>query len=127
MKILIVDDVPPAVELIRETLVRAGLAVPLSDEIRAAHSVQEARGEILRHRPELLILDEVLPGESPMDLLQEPAILDIPVILVSATAATAKMPHLPASAKVLGRVSKWGWNEVDRVAGDFRQMLQRFP
>jgi CheY-like chemotaxis protein len=127
MNILIVDDVPHVVELIRETLVRAGLAGPASDEVRAVHSAQEARWELLRHRPELLVLDEVLPGESPMDLLQDPAFSDIPVLFVSATAATARMPSISAPGRVLGRVPKWGWNEVDRVAGEIRRMVLKFP
>jgi CheY-like chemotaxis protein len=125
MKILIVDDVPAAVELIRETLIRAGLAPEGQHAIRAAHSVQDARLELLRHRPELLILDEVLPGESPMHLLEEPAFSDIPVILVSATAVAAKAPDLSISGRVRAKLPKWGWQEVDQVALRIRHVLQK--
>ena len=125
MTILIVDDVPQVVELIRQTILRSGLVSTRAEDVREAHSVSEARLELLRHRPDLLILDEVLPGEFPIDLLREPAFSSIPVILISATAHGSPPTEEARQPRVLARLSKWGWSDLDRMALQIRQLATR--
>ncbi len=127
MTILIVDDVPQVVELIRQTILRSGLVSTRAEDVREAHSVNEARLELLRYRPDLMILDEVLPGESPLDLLREPAFFSIPVILISATAQTSSPTDEARQPRVLARLPKWGWGDLDRIAGEIRQLASRTP
>ena len=117
MKILIVDDLPQAVELIRHTLTQVPGLVQAPEDIRSAGSVTEARVEILQRRPTLLILDEVLPGESIQDLLGSPEAKGIPVLLISAMAG-----RYEGGAETLGRLSKWGWKDVNLAA----EQIQRF-
>ena len=126
MKTLIIDDVPQVVELIRQTLLRAGVARSPT-EIRGSHSVAQARLELLRHRPDLIVLDELLPGESSQDLLHDPALAGIPILLVSATASQSPAPSAAPGQIVLGRLPKWGWDALDRVADEVRRMLSRKP
>ena len=126
MKILIVDDIPQVVELIRQTILSAGVArVP--GDIRDARSVSQARWELLHHRPELLVLDELLPGESSQDLLRDPALAGIPILLISATASHARAAPAAPGRMVLGRLPKWSWDELDRAAGEIRRLLIRNP
>lgn len=62
MKILVVDDVPMYVELLREPLAGAGY------EPVVATSAAEARQALARHEPRLVFLDLHMPGE-PGDVL----------------------------------------------------------
>ena len=65
VRLLIVDD---------EEAARYGMRRALSSlghEIAEAGSVGEARAELLSRRPDLLLLDVNLPGESGLDFLRE--------------------------------------------------------
>ena len=77
--ILIVDDDAAIGDLEQEVLTRAGYAV-----VRA-YSGTEALLVLRDRRPDLVLLDLMLPGLSGEELL--PQIRDIPVIVVSAKAA----------------------------------------
>jgi hypothetical protein len=127
MKILIVDDVPQVVELIRQTLLRVQGMASSFDDIRQAHSVTEARLELLRYRPDLILLDEVLPGESPIDLLQDPAFSGIPVIFVSAVPRSGMDAWKERFPQVLGHLVKWNWGDLERVAGMIRALVSQKP
>jgi len=124
MNILIVEDVPAVAELIRQTLIQiSGLKV---GRVSLVHSIHEARVLLLKDRPELILLDEVLPGESSMDWLQDPSLQGIQVILVSAASPVRGRPvegQAPA-ALVLGRLSKWGWDEMDQAGRQIFDLLQ---
>lgn len=69
--------------------------------------------ELSRHRPDLVLLDEVLPGESGLDLLQELSRSAIPVILLS----EMQNPEHAVAAEAVERLRKPGWKslEEDRV------------
>jgi len=69
----------------------------------------EARLELSRRRPQLVLLDEVLPGESSVDLLNEFSAQKIPVILI--TSLENPSSELPLGASV--RISKPGWKSVE--------------
>ncbi|NDD90740.1 DNA-binding response regulator [bacterium] len=130
MKVLIVDDIPDAVELVRMTLLQAGIISEQGD-FRGAHSVSSARLEILRERPDLVILDEILPGESSRDLLHEPGLAGVPVILISAAVVASpggSNEQIPGMGpRLLGRLAKWGWRDLDRMGGVLRRLILENP
>lgn len=63
-RVLVVDDEPQIVEVIRAYLEREGMIV------ESAGSVAEAGGALERFRPDLLVLDITLPDGSGLDILQ---------------------------------------------------------
>ena len=75
-RILIIDDDMHIGNLLEETLSRSGYAVS------RAYSGTEAQLVLSRQKPDLILLDLMLPGLSGEELL--PEIKDIPVIVVSA-------------------------------------------
>lgn len=79
--ILIIDDDVPINTLLEETLISKGYTV------HKAFSGTEALLFLSQNKPDLILLDLMLPGLSGEDLL--PHIKDIPVIVVSAKADTA--------------------------------------
>lgn len=79
--ILIVDDDPHISDMVSEALRGEGYVVS------KAYSGTEAVMILSRNRPDLILLDLMLPGLSGEELL--PKIKDIPVIVVSAKADTA--------------------------------------
>ena len=80
--ILIIDDDEAIGNLEQEVLEGAGYAV------RRAYSGTEALLLLKSHRPDLVLLDLMLPGLSGEAVL--PQIKDIPVIVVSAKASDRK-------------------------------------
>lgn len=74
-----------------------------------AKNTFEARLEMSRRRPDLVVLDEVLPGESSLDLLVELSGQEMPVVLMSSMETPS--PQLPPGA--LARFRKPSWNQLD--------------
>jgi two-component system, OmpR family, phosphate regulon response regulator PhoB len=83
-KILVVEDEAPIREMLRFALSRAEFRV-----VEAA-SAQEARLRIADQRPDLILMDWMMPGVSGVDLTRELKLQattrDIPVIMVTARA-----------------------------------------
>jgi len=109
LKILVLEDVPEMGELIRSTLVGGG-ALPKEPviEVILAASVVDARRAILKHRPNGVLLDEVVPNENPLDLLSEPGLQGVPIVLITAVKGSEK----PLPRGVLTRMMKWGWKDM---------------
>ncbi len=88
-------------------------------------NIAEARLELTRRRPDLVLLDEILPGESSTDFLQELAADGIPVILM--TGMTEANHAVPAEA--LGRVLKPAWETMaedsKRLASEIAALLAK--
>jgi len=82
--VLIVDDEPEIVRLVRDYLERAGFAVVVAGDGGAAlHAVR-------RHRPDLVVLDLGLPGVDGLDVartLRRDA--DVPIIMLTARSEEA--------------------------------------
>ena len=78
-KILVVDDDPQTLRSVRDALSKAGyIPIVTADPNRAINLMEE-------HRPELALLDLVLPGSDGVDLMQEIVEkADVPVIFLSA-------------------------------------------
>lgn len=81
-RVLVVEDEPHISEAIRFILRRDGWAVDALD------NGAEVLGRIEAARPDLVILDLMLPGQSGLDVLQslrtQPALAGLPVILLTA-------------------------------------------
>jgi two-component system phosphate regulon response regulator PhoB len=92
MRILVVDDEPDLVELVRFNLKEAGY------EVDAARSGREALALLRRRPPDLLILDLMLPDVSGTEICRQ----------VRADARLAGVPVLMLTAKA---------EEVDRIVG----------
>jgi len=84
-RILAVDDEPEITDLIRYHLTRAGY------EVDTAANGWEALAAIQRHRPDLMLLDLMLPDLDGFDvceiLRREAATATIPIVIISAWAS----------------------------------------
>jgi two-component system, chemotaxis family, response regulator PixH len=82
--ILVVDDTLTEIEIITKTLQSAGFLTV------TAHSSEAAKIKISEQRPDAIVLDVVLPGESGFELCRElkgnPDTAQIPIILCSTKA-----------------------------------------
>jgi DNA-binding response OmpR family regulator len=81
-KVLIVDDEPEMLSLIKYTLEKAGYEVHTCDNGRHAWD------EIIRLKPDLLVLDVMLPGidgySLQLKISQDQATKDMPIIVLTA-------------------------------------------
>ncbi len=102
LRVLIVEDVTEMAALL------GCMVESISGAHVCAHAANlwEARLEVSRNRPDLVLLDEVLPGESGLDFLPELVELGIPAVLISGVQETvsARGASLPRGA--LGRLKK---------------------
>jgi two-component system phosphate regulon response regulator PhoB len=82
--VLVIDDEPDLLELVRVNLVQAGYRV------RTALSGREALEALRSARPDLVVLDLMLPDVSGMDLCRrirsDPALAELPIIMLTAKA-----------------------------------------
>lgn len=80
--ILIVDDEPRILQIARDYLERAGFRV------RSAEDGNVALRMIREERPNLVVLDLMLPGIDGLDVMRilkrEPALTDVPIIMLTA-------------------------------------------
>ena len=77
-RILVVDDEPTVREVVSEYLRRDGYEVC---ELDRGDTVAQT---VERFRPDLVVLDVMLPGASGMDLLRDGRVGGVPVILLTA-------------------------------------------
>jgi len=104
-RILIVEDVDIMRQLLKDLIASiAGLEVS-----GVARNGWEARLELTRRRPDLVLLDEILPGESAGDLLEEFHATGIPVLLL--TSLEKPTHELPPNAS--GRIVKPSFDTLD--------------
>lgn len=114
--VLIVEDVPEMAEMIRELI-----AEMVDFEVSGvAHNLWEARLELDRRRPHLVLLDEVLPGESSSDLVKELRERDLPVILMT----SLENPQHSLPEGVGARIQKPDWKELSRVREQWASFFQ---
>jgi response regulator of citrate/malate metabolism len=106
LQVLIVEDVDHMRELLKQTLE----GIPELEVSGSARNSTEGRLELVRRRPDLILLDEILPGESGLDWLIELATQGFQVILL--TSMQGRTEPIPAGA--LGRIVKPGWKTLEQ-------------
>ncbi len=86
-KILVVDDERPIVRLVQVNLEHAGY------EVVAAYDGKEALQKVEQEKPDLIILDVMMPQMDGFEVMQrlqaDPKTRDIPVIMLTAKAQDA--------------------------------------
>ncbi len=117
LQILVVEDI----ETMRQLLEYLLKGVPEVRGVGLAKNSLEARVELTRRRPHLVILDEVLPGESSLDLLAELVRLDLPVLVMSGSEGESGGRPVPSGAQ--GRLQKPSWGSVDEDRGPVREAI----
>jgi DNA-binding response OmpR family regulator/DNA-binding CsgD family transcriptional regulator len=84
--ILVVDDAPETLELLDTVLEQAGYGVLMAQNAHAAFTVLD------RNRPDLILIDAVMPGMSGLDaclrIKSTPALAAIPVIFMTGLSET---------------------------------------
>lgn len=113
--VLIVDDV----EDMRALLSALVESIPGLNVTGQAANGWDARLELDRRCPDLVLLDEILPGESSVDLLAEFRDRRVPVILVTGVlGATHAMPE-----GAFGRLAKPTWETLDVDRARYSEMI----
>lgn len=81
-KVLVIDDEPEMLNLVKYTLEQAGFEVHTCDNGR------QAWDEIAKVRPDVLVLDVMLPGidgySLQLKISQEPTTKDLPIVVLTA-------------------------------------------
>ena len=115
ISILIVEDVDEMRSLLEHTLKDIeGLRIS-----GVAKNGFEARLETLRRRPDLILLDEILPGEFSSDLLHSFVNDGLPVILI--TGLVEPPEKIPTGA--LGRLNKPSWDTLEEDRNRFKKFI----
>jgi response regulator of citrate/malate metabolism len=115
ISVLIIEDVEEMRKLL-EHVIQGIEGVKISG---LAKNSFEARIELSRRRPDLIFLDEVLPGESSVDLLQELVLQGIPVILITGL----KNPLQGQLGGAADRIVKPGWDSIENDRKRFREAI----
>ena len=105
IQVLIVDDVEEMLLILQQCLSQSqGLVVS-----GTAKNGAEARVELFRRKPDLVLLDEILPGESSVDLIEEFRAEGVQILLMTGV----EKPTHSIPKGVLGRVGKPGWDDLE--------------
>jgi len=103
-RVLIVEDVESMRALLQVLL----QGIPDIQVSGAVGNLRDAELELLRRRPDLVLLDEVLPGESIRDFVKVLHQEGIPmIVLTSMEESTHELPQ-----GVIHRLSKPGWRSL---------------
>lgn len=117
LKVLVVEDVAE----MRHSLVEFLKTLPGVGKVAMVQNTWEARLELRRHRPHLVFLDEILPGESSFDLLDELTQEGIAVILITSLEESKQKP-LPRG--ILGRLQKPTWKSRHEDQMRFENLIK---
>jgi DNA-binding response OmpR family regulator len=119
--VLILDDVLEMREML-ETLINGFSGYKVS---ASCSNCAEVRLEMTRRRPSLALLDEVLPGESSLDLLAELVAEGVPVVMM--TGMEKSTHEVPRGAE--RRITKPDWKSLDedgkKLESTFDQVLAK--
>ena len=114
MRLLLVDDDRGLLELMRHTFDE------VEAEIIGAESTKDARLAIEQERPDVIVLDVLLPGESGLDLCRElkgrPETAGIPIVLLSGSIEVVSRQAADTGAE----------NRLQRAMSFHRPMQYRF-
>lgn len=110
IEIMIVEDVPEMAELLKQMIED----VPGWRMGKTLDTVRAARVELTRNRPDLILLDEVFPGESIDELIAEASGAGVKILLVSSIQdpAAAGRPVRELPQGVSARLPKPTWKTI---------------
>jgi response regulator of citrate/malate metabolism len=118
--VLIVEDVDEMLRLLELTV----SAIPGLKVTGTCRNTWEARLELTRRMPAIVLLDEILPGESGLDLLKELVSLNLTVVLLTGSEQQRTQP-LPTGA--VARLIKPGWgDDLEEEQKRFAEQLKGF-
>ena len=104
VKILVVDDEPTIRSLVKELLAAAGYDALFAPDGALALDL------VLKLRPDLIVLDLVMPWMSGIEVIQEirqdSRLMDIPILIISGCITESEANHLLGDLKVAGYVNK---------------------
>lgn len=122
--VLVVDDQPPMVKL----LCRMLRATPRKVRLLRAHSGAEALAMARRWRPDLILLDLLMPEVDGLTVLErlkdDPALRTIPVVAVSARGAFEAIS--PSTSRAIALVNDHPFT-VSRLLRTIQQTLDSLP
>ena len=120
VSVMIVEDIDEMRALLEHVLTGAE-GVRITSQ---AASAVEARLLLSRKKPRVVLLDEILPGESSVDLLQDLVAEGVAVILMTGLANPTHT--LPPEA--FSRIAKPGWKSAEedrkRIAAEVARAAQ---
>lgn len=116
-RILIVEDVDTMGELLKVLVSE----IPGYEVSAVVSRIRDAQLQVLRSRPHLVLLDEIMPGESSFDLLTTLVNEQIPTFLI--TGLENPSHTLPPGA--LGRLMKPGWRTLAEDRARFKEEIDR--
>ena len=114
--VLVVDDFPEICEILQRMLRHNGL------QALSAHDVEEAETILQQHRPEVVVLDNAMPGRSGLDLLRQiksdPSLASIPILMFSALedAGLAERARLLGAAGWLVKANTSWLHLIENIA-----------
>lgn len=114
-RVLIVEDV----ETMRGMLEHLLQGIPGFAVSGMAGNVWEARLELSRRRPDLVLLDEILPGESSYDLVLDLKAQGIPVLLLTGI----EKPTHSVMKEAAGRLVKPTWDTLPQDQKRFQAAM----
>jgi DNA-binding NtrC family response regulator len=120
ISVLVVEDVDEMKALL-EFLLKDVQGLKISGLARNGF---EARLSLSRNRPQIVLLDEVLPGESSHDLLQEIHQQGIPVLLMTSLEGKSSVRALPSGA--CARITKPGWESIEQDRTRIAQLIFQY-
>ena len=119
MKVFIIEDVEE-MRILLEDALKVDFEV-----MGSAPSIMEARSAFFKDLPQVLLLDEILPGESSVDFLQEMFESRIGVVLMT----RVENPKHAIPDGALGRIQKPGFrnlsHDLKRFCDEVRIILQK--
>lgn len=123
MRFLVVEDVLSMQKLVIQC-VKAALP---QAEVRGVASVPDARRELLNHRPDLVLLDLILPGELGRDFMPELKRAEIRFLVLKEDIRDPGLPlliQMVQSAGGDGVLEKPNTSEFLRIQSEWKQVFQ---
>lgn len=117
-RVLVVEDVDEMRLFLEQFLAR----IPGIRVSGLASTIREARLEVSRRRPDLVFLDEVMPGESSSEFLEELHRDGMSVILLT----SLENPTHPLLSGALARLIKPGWRTTAEDLARFEKEISRY-
>jgi DNA-binding response OmpR family regulator len=122
-KILVIDDEPGVVELLKKRLERAGY------DVIAATDGMEGFKRACEHKPDLILLDIIMPGVDGLTVLKrlktEEATRQIPVVMVTAKGLTDSLFEAQKYGATDYIIKPFQWSELLRFIKRYLVLFEK--